>query len=68
MSERPKVRRNEDGTLDEVVADGCYFHLEQMSDSAWWLVVDSGGVAVSVNLFTKRGAKILATYDVDHSA
>ena len=57
---RPEVRLNEDGTLDEIVANGAYVHLEQMDDGCWWMAVESGGHLIHVNLFTKRGAKILA--------
>lgn len=33
---RSEIRRNEDGTLDEVVGFGS-FHLEQMDTGHWWL-------------------------------
>ena len=35
VCEGVEVRLNEDGTIDEVVADG--FHLEQMDDDRYWL-------------------------------
>ncbi len=35
ICEGVEVRLNEDGTIDEVVADG--FHLEQMDDGQYWL-------------------------------
>lgn len=37
-----EIRRNPDGSLDEVVA--CcpnFFHLEQMSDSSWWIGLET---------------------------
>ncbi|XAZ30648.1 hypothetical protein AAHB34_16005 [Paenarthrobacter ureafaciens] len=60
---RPIVRNAEliDGAtvLDEVVAFEATVHLECMADNHWWLLVESGGVRVDVNLGTKR-AKINA--------
>ncbi len=55
-----EVRRNPDGTLDEVVAHDCFFHLAQMSDDRWWLVVEKDGRQLHVNLMTKRQGKIVA--------
>ncbi len=54
-----EVRRNDDGSLDEVVCAGAYVHLEQMSTSHWWLGVEHKGTLIYVN-FTARG-KITAT-------
>lgn len=31
------VRRNENGTLDEVLAKAVDIHVEQMDDGAWWM-------------------------------
>lgn len=47
------IRNNDDGSLDEICTDN--FHLEQMSDSHWWMEI--GGVHVNL---TARG-KITAT-------
>lgn len=55
-----EVRRNDDGTLDEVVATGCDFHLEQMDQGHWWMVISKGGRVVHINLATARGAEIKA--------
>lgn len=57
----PEIRRNEDGTLDEVVADHASFHLEQMDDGVWWMSIMAGGKNTHVTLYTKRNAPILAT-------
>ena len=60
-----EIRRNEDGTIDEIVGFG-YFHLEQMDDGLWSLIVDTlDGHRILINLHTKRNAKIhvLAEYD-----
>lgn len=32
-----EVRTNDDGSLDEIVAEGVDIHLEQMNDGCWWL-------------------------------
>jgi hypothetical protein len=55
-----EIRSNDDGTLDEVVARGCDFHLEQMDDTCWWMgITMPDGETVHVNLFTARKARIL---------
>lgn len=36
-----EIRRNDDGTIDEVVADGVSVHLEQMSTDGWFLGIDA---------------------------
>lgn len=36
------IRHNEDGTLDEVFAAKCSFHLEQMHNNFWWIGIDDG--------------------------
>ena len=71
MSERdpktaPEIRRNSDGTLDEIVASGCEFHLEQMSAGLWWMSIRAGGVDTLVTLYTMRSAAILANV-IDHA-
>ena len=45
-----EIRRNPDGSLDEIVAPG--FHLEQMSDTHWWMEIGEG---LHVHLYAKRG-------------
>lgn len=52
-----EVRLNKDSSLDEVVLerDGeCLFHLEQLSDTNWWMAVHDGGQTVYINLTTRR--------------
>jgi hypothetical protein len=44
-SDRVEVRRNEDGTIDEVVLyrDGrCIFHIEQDTRRSWYFTLDDG--------------------------
>lgn len=50
----PEIRCDEDGSLDEVVATGCDFHLEQMGGNMWWMSVSSGGSTIHVTLSTKN--------------
>lgn len=70
-----EVRLNEDKTLDEVVAGhpaklsekqtDLFFHLEQMSDSHWWMgITMKDGQTIHVNLHTKQ-AKIYANCEID---
>lgn len=59
------IRRNDDGTLDEVIVPNCHAHLEQMGDNHWWLGLDlSDGTHVAVNLWTGR-ALIRARVDIE---
>ena len=42
------------GELDEVVGQG-FFHLEQMSDTHWWMALyDTHGNEIAINLTTTR--------------
>jgi hypothetical protein len=61
-----QVQHNQDGTLDEIVAKATSFHIEQMSDSAWWIGVTVPGSdnLLHVNLWTPR-ARIRASYARD---
>lgn len=61
----PEIREA-GGRLDEVVAKNCFFHLEQMSDTHWWMAVTSGGVCVHINLSSK--AKIIANAESEPEA
>lgn len=67
MAEQPAftVRRNDDGTLDEIVAhDVRLFHLEQQDDGAWWIGVDAAdGQHYMINL-ESRG-RIVAMVELD---
>ncbi len=57
-----EVRLNEDGTLDEIVINDCYVHLEQMDKGAWWMGIGRGNSPyLMVNLTSKK--KIHATWD-----
>jgi hypothetical protein len=52
-----EVRKNADGTLDEIVAKDASVHLEQMDDEVWWLSVISGDREVRVFLQSARPIK-----------
>ena len=60
MTNQPEIRKNADGTLDEIVASECEFHLEQMASDQWWMSIRSGGVDTHITLYTKRNATIMA--------
>ncbi|HEX7152203.1 MAG TPA: hypothetical protein VF618_12015 [Thermoanaerobaculia bacterium] len=51
-----EIRRNRDGSLDEVVAHNVFVHLEQMADNAWWMGVSTPDNAhlVHVNFYSER--------------
>ena len=51
-----EIRRNRDGSLDEVVAQNVFVHLEQMADNAWWMGVSTPDDAhlVHVNFYSER--------------
>lgn len=61
MSESIEVRLNHDNTLDEIVANGARFHLEQMDNNRWWLVVENDGH--SVNVWLSARGKITAYFE-----
>ena len=62
----PVIRPREDGTLDEVVVSHpAVVHLEQMDEGSWWLGIDLvDGRRVTVNLSTKRNARVYGMADV----
>ena len=48
------IRKNEDGSLDEVVATDCGFHLEQMDDGYWWIGITlQDGSTYHINISLK---------------
>jgi hypothetical protein len=46
-----EVRRNEDGTLDEIVAKNCDIHLEQMTNNVWWLGIYKNGYRQTASFY-----------------
>jgi hypothetical protein len=57
---RPTIRTNDDGTLDEIVAGNAHVHLEQMADGHWWLLIRCGGQDMHVDLCAE--GRISASY------
>lgn len=51
-----EIRRNPDGTLDEIVSSKVkHFHLEQMGNDHWWFKLDlEDGSGVHVNITGKK--------------
>lgn len=50
-----EIRRNRDGSLDEVVAQNVFVHLEQMANNSWWMGVSTPDNAhlVHVNFYSE---------------
>jgi len=65
-----EIRLNEDGSLDEVVADDvAFFHLEQMSDGHWWLSVDlDDGSQIHVDIYSRSGRAAVDARAERHAA
>lgn len=55
------IRRNEDGSVDEILATGRV-HVEQMDDASWWVGIetDEGRLAFTFGL-SPIGEHILLT-------
>jgi hypothetical protein len=47
-----EVRRNEDGSLDEITASNATLHLEQIGGNIWWMRIEVEERAVVVHLTT----------------
>lgn len=41
MSDAVEIRRNEDGSIDEIVAKAATLHIEQMSGDCWFLGISA---------------------------
>lgn len=50
-----EVRRNDDGTLDEIVATGCDIHLEMLDDNLVWIGIYKDGYRQVVNITARKG-------------
>ena len=61
-----EVRRNDDGTIDEIVAEGCVIHLEQMDKGSWYLGLyadhSPNASLLQVDIVSKKRVKVLAQY------
>jgi hypothetical protein len=61
-----EVRRNDDGSLDEFVAEDVAVHLEQMDGNEWFLDIEQGDQTVRIFLTAK--GRIRATLEAKPSA
>ncbi len=62
MTEIIEIRLDGENQLDEIVGTKVNFHLEQMSDNAWWISITDTTGRVNVRLFARR-AKIYGSYE-----
>jgi len=63
-----EIRRNDDGTIDEVVACGAKVHLEQMDKGSWYLGIYSGaGEAWQFWLYTNKPDRTVIAINDEHS-
>ena len=58
-----EIRRNKDGSLDEIVCSGAFVHLAQMDSNYWWMMIEKDGQTVHVNFFSKQPISVLAEKD-----
>ena len=67
MTARPEIRRNPDGTIDEICADGVGFHLEQMDHGTWFISLEyPDGRSVNICLAAKNPkAHVNCSVEVD---
>jgi hypothetical protein len=62
-----EIRRNADGSLDEIVGTNVNVHLEQMAKNAWWMGVSGADDShvIHVNFYSKQ--RIDAEADDQHA-
>lgn len=41
MSSAVEIRPNPDGSIDEIAAEKCSVHIEQMSDDGWYMGIEA---------------------------
>jgi hypothetical protein len=61
-----EIRRNRDGSLDEVVAQNVFVHLEQMADNSWWMGVSTPNDSHLVHVNFYSDSKIDAEAEDQH--
>ena len=54
-----EIRREPDGTLDEIVVNNCHVHLENMDDDLWWLGLTKDGKVMHIWIKAEKGLQIL---------
>ena len=52
-----EIRKNNDGSLDEIVANNANIHLEKMDDKTWWLCIGIREKEVRLYLTSKSNIK-----------
>ncbi len=58
------VRYHEDATVDEIVAEGAFVHLEQMGDTETWLgVTMPNGVRVCIWIAIRDGKLVQTRHE-----
>jgi hypothetical protein len=60
-----EVRRNPDGSLDEIVANDCMVHLEQMDEGHWWMGIYKNNYRQVVNFSAVRADLNVAHSEMD---
>jgi hypothetical protein len=60
MSERVEIRRNPDGSVDEVIArmENGFVHIEQLSENQWWVGLQLNKEEWRIVWSTRRSAPI----------
>lgn len=59
MDDKHEIRRNDDGSVDEVVTWG-WIHIEQLATNSWWIGIDTAdGRLLHVNFHAKGRISIL---------
>lgn len=54
-----ETRHDEKGSLDEVLAERCSIHLEQMTDKYWWLeIIDAADNRLTLEI---TASQVIAT-------
>lgn len=60
-----EIRLNPNGTLDEVVCENAYVHLERVNNAEWSLRVMDDKTGKSVNVWLVARGKIMATIEAE---
>jgi len=60
-----EIRRNDEKEIDEIfVRDANHVHVEQLSDTCWWIyVARKDGSAFMIHLWTQVNAPILCSIE-----
>lgn len=60
-----EIRLNQNGTLDEVVCENAYVHLERVNNAEWSLRVTDDKTGKSVNVWLVARGKITAAFETE---